>query len=69
MSGNRITQLYDTCNSRSDWGTLYRTIGTKDAAVARLGAKERFKANAFVEELTGVGRHRFALGKAANRAH
>ena len=49
------------------WGTLHRTIRTKDAAIAGFGAEQRLTANAFVEELAGVSWHRFAFGKAANR--
>jgi len=50
-------------------GTLYRTVGTKDAAVAPLGAKDRFTVDALVEELTGVAWHRFKPGEAANWTH
>jgi hypothetical protein len=50
------------------WGTLHRTIRTKDTAIAWLGTKELLAASAFVEELAGVSWHRFALGEAANRA-
>jgi hypothetical protein len=39
----------------------------KDAAIAWLGAQLRLASSAFVEELTGVSWHRFALGEAANR--
>jgi hypothetical protein len=35
-------------------GTFHRTVGTKDAAVAWLGAQQRLAASAFVEELAGV---------------
>ena len=51
------------------WGTLHRTIRTKDAAIAWFGAQQRLAASAFVEVLAGVSRHRFALGEAANRAY
>ena len=51
------------------WGTLHRTIRTKDAAIAWFGAQQRLAARAFVEVLAGVSRHRFALGEAANRAY
>jgi len=51
------------------WGTLHRTVRAKDAAIAGLRAQQRLAASAFVEELAGVSRHRFALGEAANRAH
>jgi hypothetical protein len=51
------------------WGTLHRTIRTKDAAIAGFGAEQRFTANAFVEELAGVSWHRFAFGEAANRTY
>ena len=51
------------------WGTLHRTIRTKDAAIAGFGAEQRLTANAFVEELTGVGWHRFAFCEAANRTY
>ncbi len=51
------------------WGTLHRTVRTKDAAIAWLGAQLRLASSAFVEELTGVSWHRFALGEAANRAY
>ncbi len=50
-------------------GTLHRTVGTKDAAVAWFGTQQRLTANAFVEKLTGLGRHCFSFGEAANRAH
>jgi hypothetical protein len=36
------------------WGTLHRTIRTKDAAIAGFWAEQRLTANAFVEELAGV---------------
>ena len=53
-----------------DWGTLHRTIRTKDAAIAGFGAEKRLTANAFVKELAGgVSWHRFAFGEAANRAY
>ena len=51
------------------WGTLHRTIRTKDAAIAGFGAEQRLTANAFVEELAGVSWHRFAFGEAANRTY
>ena len=51
------------------WGTLHRTIRTKDAAVPWLGTQQFLAASAFVEELAGVSWHRFALGKAANRTY
>src|SRR5271165_2561815 len=51
------------------WGTLHRTIRTKDAAIARFGAEQRLTANACVEELAGVSWHRFAFGEAANRTY
>jgi|SRR5271165_2166837 len=51
------------------WGTLHRTIRTKNAAIAGFGAKQRLTANAFVEELAGIDWHHFALGEAANGAH
>ena len=51
------------------WGTLYRTIRTKDAAIARLGMQQLLAASAFVEELASVSWHRFALGEAANRTY
>jgi hypothetical protein len=50
-------------------GTLHRTVGTKDAAVARLWSQHSLAAIAFVKKTAGVGRHLFALGEAANRAH
>jgi hypothetical protein len=49
--------------------TFYRTVRTKDTAVARRGAQQRLAMRAFVEKLAGVGRHRFSLREAANRAH
>jgi hypothetical protein len=52
-----------------DWGTLYRTIRTKDAAIAGFGAKHRLAASAFIEDLAGVSWHRLAFGEAANRAY
>jgi hypothetical protein len=51
------------------WGTLHRTIRTKDAAIAGFGAEQRLTANAFVEDLAGVSWHRFAFGEAANRTY
>jgi len=51
------------------WGTLHRTIRTKDAASAGFGAEQRLTAIAFVEELAGVSWHRFAFGEAANRTY
>ena len=50
-------------------GTLHRTVRTKDAAVAWLWAQHSLAAIAFVKKPAGVGRHLFALGEAANRAH
>jgi hypothetical protein len=49
--------------------TLRRTVGTKDAAVASLGAQQRLTASTLVEKLAGLGRHRFPFGEAANGAH
>jgi len=49
--------------------TFYRTVRTKDTAVARRGAQQRLAMRAFVEKLAGVGRHRFSFREAANRAH
>jgi len=49
--------------------TFYRTVRTKDTAVARLGAQQRLAVRAFVEKLARVGRHRLALRETANRAH
>ena len=51
------------------WGTLHRTIRTKDAAIAGFGAEQRLRAKAFVEELEGASWHRFAFGEAANRTY
>ena len=51
------------------WRTFHRTVRTKDAAVAGLRAQQRLAASAFVEELAGVGRHRFPLSEAANGAY
>ncbi len=51
------------------WGTLHRTIRTKDAAIAGFGAEQRLAVNAFVEELAGVSWHHFAFGEAANRTY
>jgi hypothetical protein len=51
------------------WGTLYRTIRTKDAAIDRLGTQQLLAVSAFVEVLAGVSWHRFALGEAANRTY
>jgi len=50
-------------------GTLHRTVGTKDAAVARLWAQHSLAVRAFVEKLAGVGRHRFSFSEAAKGAH
>ncbi len=49
--------------------TFYRTVRTKHTAVASLGAQQRLAMRAFVEKLACVGRHRFSLREAANRAH
>ena len=51
------------------WWTLHRTVGTKDAAVARLGAQHRLAADAFVENLASLYWHRLAFSEAADRAH
>jgi hypothetical protein len=51
------------------WGTLYRTIGTKDTAIAGFWAKHRLAASAFVEELAGISWHHFEFGEAANRTY
>ena len=51
------------------WWTLHRTVGTKDAAVAWLGAQHRLAADAFVENLASVSWRRLALSEAADRAH
>ena len=48
---------------------FHRTVRTKDAAVARLRTQQRFALGALVEELTGVGRHRFTFSEAASGAH
>ena len=50
-------------------GTLYRTVGTKNAAIPRLWPEQVPAVSAFVKKLTGVAWHRFALGEAANWAH
>ena len=49
--------------------TLYRTVGTKNAAVPRLWPEHGLAVSAFVKKLTGVSWHRFTLGEAADRAH
>ena len=49
--------------------TLYRLVGTKNAAVPRLWTQQGLAASTFVIQLTGISRHRFTLGEAANRAH
>lgn len=46
----------------------YVTEGAEDAAVACIRAQERAAASALVEELAGVGRHRFRRLMAAMRA-
>ena len=51
------------------WGTLLRTIRTKDEAISWLGTQQLLAASAFVEELAGVSWHRFALGETANRTY
>jgi hypothetical protein len=51
------------------WGTLHRTIRTKDAAIAGFGAEQRLTANAFVDELAGISWHGFPFGEAADRAY
>jgi hypothetical protein len=48
---------------------FHRTVRSKDAAVARLRTQQRFALGALVEELTGVGRHRFTFSEAASGAH
>ena len=50
------------------WWTLHRTVGAKDAAVARLGAQHCLAADAFVENLASASCHRLALSEAADRA-
>ena len=45
--------------------TLYRTVGTENAAVPRLWTKHGLAVSALVKKLTGVSWHRFTLGKAA----
>jgi hypothetical protein len=49
--------------------TFYRTVRTKDAAVARLGAQQRPAVGAFVEKLACGGRHSLSLREAADRTH
>jgi hypothetical protein len=49
--------------------TFYRTVRTKDTAIAGLGAQQRLAVRAFVEKLACVGRHWLSLREAANRAH
>jgi hypothetical protein len=51
------------------WWTLHRPVGTKDAAVARLGAQHCLAADALVEKLASVSWHRLALSEATNGAH
>ena len=51
------------------WGTLHRTIRTKDAAIAGFGAEQRLTANAFVKELAGVSWHRFAFWAKPQTGH
>jgi hypothetical protein len=60
--------FHDGIRSLHRW-TFHRTVGAKDAAVARLRAQQRLTVRAFVEKLAGVGRHCFALRESANRAH
>jgi len=50
-------------------GTLHRTVGTKDAAVACLWTQHSLAVRAFVEKLAGVGRHHFSFSEAAKGAH
>jgi hypothetical protein len=50
-------------------GTLYRTVGTENAAIPRLWTKHGLAVSAFVKKLTGVSWHRFTLREATNRAH
>jgi len=47
---------------------LYRAVGTKHAAVARLRLQNCFALRALVEELTSIGRHHFFLCETALRA-
>jgi hypothetical protein len=49
--------------------TFYRTVRTKDTAVAWLRTQQRLTINAFIEKLARVDRHRLALRESANRAH
>src|SRR6516164_3624616 len=49
--------------------TFYRTVRTKNAAVARLGAQQGPTVGAFVEKLACVGRHLLSLREAADRTH
>jgi len=46
----------------------HAAVGTVDAAVAWLGVEHGVALLALVKPLTGVGRHRFQLAVAANRA-
>jgi hypothetical protein len=49
--------------------TFHRTVGAKDAAIARLRTQQRLTVKAFVEKLACVGRHCFALRETASWAH
>jgi hypothetical protein len=64
----RVTQLR-RCNSLPALVDTSPNRGTKDAAVAWLGAQNRLAVEAFVEKLASVSWHRLALSEAADRAH
>src|SRR6266550_1735897 len=53
---------------RLNWGTPHRAKRTEHTTIARLRPECRAAAATFVEELAGVGRHSFHLGRAAARA-
>src|ERR1051326_4330108 len=51
-----------------DRRTRHRTVGAKDATIARLRPQPRAATRALVIEPTGIGRHRLGLGRSAIRA-
>ncbi len=46
---------------RLNWWTRHRAVGTKHAAIAWLRPELRAAAGALVQNLAGVGTHRFRL--------
>src|SRR5882672_4702961 len=62
-----MTASRPTRARRLNWGTRHRAKRTEHTTIARLRPECRTAAATFVEELAGVGRHSFHLGRAAAR--